>query len=233
MGLLVSGCSVYRPQSVDIPLISHRGDLRVDGAVALSWWALPDVASLNATASYGLTDWLAGQVHFNTTAGNGFYAQAAPGYYASLGRIVVAEAYAGLGYGGGSRDNIDNGNSEYAKQNYSFSGHYFLPFVQGNLGVHTPGLFQVDVAVALKAGLFVPDFEYFYVDNEEHEIAGTRAAYNTNNFLLEPQLMVRFGPKFLKFNVRLGYAWLSDLNKAETAFIYDRLTVSGGVTLSL
>lgn len=228
-GLMVSGCSVYHPQSVDIPLINHQGDLRVDASLGMSWWLLPDAFTINGTASYGFTDHIAGQAHINWS-GDSWYGQIAPGYYLPFADVFVFEGYAGLGYGRGTRDNIDKDNSDNAKNNYSFSGNYYLPFVQGNLGVTAWALMHLDVAVALKAGLYLPNFDYFDVDGDNNTIPGTLENYGTTNFLLEPQLLIRFGGKFIRTNLKVGLCWMSDLSYSDTKFIYDYMTVSLGVT---
>lgn len=230
IGLMVSGCSVYHPQSVDIPLIDHQGDLRADVSAGMSWWLIPDAFTLNGTFSMGVTDKVAGQLHLNWS-GDGYYAQAAPGYYIPFADVFVFESYAGLGYGSGSRSNISKNTSDNAVRDYAFDGHYFLPFAQANLGVKAWALFHLDLAVALKAGLFIPDYQCFDVDGDEKEIPGTRYTYDKTNFLLEPQVMVRFGGSLLRANLKVGYCWMSDLAGGSERFIYDYVTISGGLTI--
>ena len=75
--LTLTGCSIYHPQAVDIPLINHEGDTRVDASVALSYWIIPSTFTMNTTVSHGFNGWLAGQVHANF-GGNNYYLQAAP-----------------------------------------------------------------------------------------------------------------------------------------------------------
>lgn len=229
MVLSLASCSVYHPQAVDIPLINHSGDARVDVSAAMSTWIVPDVMTLNLTASYGFNDWLTGQIHANF-GGDNYYGQAAPGFYIPLGANSVVEAYVGVGYGGGWRDNVDHENSENASRNYSFSGHYLLPFVQGNFGWHDLTSLHIDIGFGIKAGGFKPDFNTFDVNDNGDEIAGTRNDYTTGNFLLEPQFMLRLGGKNMKLTFRMGYAWLSDLYSNPNKFIYDPLTGSVGLT---
>jgi hypothetical protein len=97
--MMVTGCSIYHPQSVDIPMINHAGDTRVDANVALSTWVLPDVLTAGATVSYGFNDWLAGQAHLNF-GGDNVYGQVAPGAYLPLGEHGLLEGYVGMGMGG-------------------------------------------------------------------------------------------------------------------------------------
>ena len=100
MAVLAASCSVYHPQSVDIPLVDHRGELRADVAVSASTVIiLPDAVNLNTTFTYAATDWLAGQLHANY-GGDNYYVQAAPGVYKPIGKRFVLEGYFGAGYGG-------------------------------------------------------------------------------------------------------------------------------------
>lgn len=227
--LILTGCSVYHPQAVDIPLINHSGDTRLDASVSLSYWIVPDVSDANVTLSHGFNDWLAAQLHANF-GGDNYYIQAAPGFYYPLGEKSVFETYFGIGYGGAWRDNVDKSNSENAINNYSFSGHFLLPFVQGNIGWHDLTKLHIDLGVGLKIGGFKPDYEVYDVNSDGDEIAGTRVSYEKNNLLLEPQAMLRLGGDHMKLNFRVGYAWLSDLGGNKSSFIYDYFTASAGLT---
>lgn len=227
--LMLAGCSVYHPQAVDIPLINHAGDGRIDASVGMSTFILPDAVTINATVSYGLNSWLAGQVHFNH-GGDNYYGQIAPGFYHPLGAKSVVECYAGFGYGGASRENIDPDNSSNASNKYSFEGHYRLPFVQGNIGWHDLTGARFDLAFGLKVGGFLPDYNYHEFDNNGDEIPAERLDYTTTNLLVEPQVVLRVGSPKLKFNVKAGYAWLSDMKDSPYKFIYDNLTISTGLT---
>lgn len=229
LALTLVGCSVYHPQAVDIPLINHAGDARVDASFALSTFIVPDVFTTNVTASYGFNNWFAGQLHFNF-GGDNYYAQLAPGYYYPLGEKSVVECYAGCGYGGAARDNVDPDNSDNATNKYNFNGHFWLPFVQGNIGWHDLTKANIDLAFGLKVGGFLSDYNYRELDGNGNEIPTKTFDYNKSNLLLEPQVMLRMGTNRLKFNVRGGFAWLSDLYQSSYNFVYDYLTVSAGVT---
>lgn len=232
---VLTSCSVYHPQAVDIPLINHPGDTRIDASVSMSYWLVPDVMDANVTLSHGFNDWLTGQIHANF-GGDNYYGQVAPGFYLPLGAKSVFETYVGFGYGGGWRDNIDKSNTENASDNYSFSGHYMLPFVQGNIGWHDLTRLHIDLAFGLKLGSFKPDFETFKVDSNGDEIAGSRYTYDKGNLLLEPQFMLRIGGEKMKLSFRAGYSWLSDLSGNSGSsynFIYDYFTGSVGLTFFL
>ena len=233
LSLTVTSCTVYHPQSVDIPLINHAGDVRIDASLGTSVFVIPDAININATGSFGINDWLAAQLHLNY-GGDNYYGQIAPGVYFPLGQNSVFEVYAGMGYGGAERDDVS---AEYSERtttgnNYSFSGHYMLPFAQGNIGWHDLTGAHFDIALGMKVGAFMPDFHYYEVNNGGNEIANTAQDYTTTNLLLEPQVMLRLGSQPLKFNVKFGVAWMNDLSESSNKFIYDIVTASAGLTFS-
>ncbi|MBP5677558.1 MAG: hypothetical protein J6W88_03570 [Bacteroidales bacterium] len=225
--LLATSCSIYHPQAVDMPLINHQGDLRVDASASTSLFIfLPDAININATASYGINDWLSGQVHANY-GGDNWYMQAAPGGYLSLGGKAVAEAYLGIGYGGSNHDDhIKDSVSSY----YSYKGQYLLPFAQVNIGWRNLGPF--DIVFGLKSGLFAPDFKYYHYDDNSTGEPDKYIRYSTPNFLLEPQLQFGIGADKFKVTFRLGYTFMNDLNASSTNLYHDLFTLSAGFTLS-
>ena len=237
--MAVSSCSIYHPQAVDIPLINHADDVRVDASLGLSTWVIPDVFTLNATASYGFNDWLAGQAHFNY-GGDNLYAQLAPGAYFPLSENAVVETYVGLGLGGAWRDNISsshaNENDTTTFHQYGYSGNFFLPFAQANIGWHDLTAAHIDLAFGLKLGAYLPDFDYKKYDDNGNLIVGSDQTYNTANFLVEPQFLFRIGGQRMKFNVKVGFNWLSDIFGSDSysgPFTADLFTVSTGFTFSL
>ncbi|MBR4506346.1 MAG: hypothetical protein IKP21_06195 [Bacteroidales bacterium] len=224
--LMATSCSIYHPQAVDIPLINHKGDLRIDANASASvWLILPDAVNLNATASYGINDWLSGQLHLNY-GGENWYLQAAPGVYFPLGGKAVFETYVGAGYGGAS---YTNNSSDTVASSYSYNGKYLLPFVQFNIGWRNLG--PVDLAFGLKTGTFMPDFEYHKYKSDGTENTDEFVHYNTPNFLLEPQLQFGVGVDKVKFTMRVGYTFMDDLNDASNKMYHDFITVGAGVTL--
>jgi hypothetical protein len=231
MAATLTGCSVYHPQSVDIPLISHQGEVKVDGSLGMSASiAFVDAVNMNLTASAGLNDWLAAQVHANY-GGDNYYMQVAPGYYHQLGEKSVMECYAGVGFGGSGRDKVSaNESSSSLIQDYNFDGHYVLPFMQGNIGWHDLTAAHIDLGFGMKVGAFMPDYRYQPLDKNGVEIASETTNYTTTNLLLEPQVIVRFGLERVRFNVKMGFAWLNDVTVTLDHFNYDWFTLSGGLT---
>lgn len=234
--VMAASCSIYHPQAVDMPLINHKGDLRIDANASASvWLILPDAVNINATASYGFNDWLSGQVHANY-GGENWYLQAAPGAYLSLGGKAVAEAYLGVGYGGSdyegtssSGEGSSSSSSSSSSTSHAYKGHYLLPFGQFNIGWRNLG--AVDIVFGLKTGAFMPDFEYHTFRADGTENPDNYVHYTTHNFLLEPQLQFGVGVDKVKFTMRLGYTFMSDLNDASEKMYHDFFTLGAGVTL--
>ena len=236
LSLTMASCTVYHPQAVDIPLINHAGDTRIDASVSMSMWVIPDAFNVNATVSHGFNDWFTGQAHINY-GGDNYYAQVAPGYYLPLGTNSVLEVYAGYGFGGVDRtddDDAKNYDDGTSRKSSDFSGRYHLPFVQANIGWHDLLSSRFDIGFGLKAGAFMPDYEYHAYDANGDEILSRREVYNTANFLVEPQMMLRFGGEKMRVSVKLGMAVLSDwMNDDASGMIYDFLTGSVGLTFTL
>ena len=236
LALLVSGCSIYHPQAVDIPLVNHRGDLQVDLSAGLSAWVLPDVLTLNTTASYGLNDWLATQAHLNYGFEN-VYGQLALGAYATFGSHGVVEGYLGTGLGGAWRgrtsydaDDDDDDDKSSGSRSYEYDGHFLLPFVQGNFGWRGLAGGHIDLAFGLKVGAYQPDFTYKSYNDDDEIFPSRTSRYTTPNLLLEPQFQFRVGGEHVKWNLRLGFAWMNDVYGADVNLTYDWLTLSTGLT---
>ena len=236
LSLMVTSCTVYHPQAVDIPLINHAGDTRVDASLSMSMWVIPDAFNINTTVSHGFNDWMTGQVHVNY-GGDNFYGQVAPGFYLPLGANSVLEVYAGYGYGGVDRDDDDDtktyNDGSPNRKSSDFFGHYHMPFIQANLGWHDLISSHFDIGFGLKAGAFLPDYEYHAYDENGDEIMSKQEFYNTNNLLIEPQVMLRVGGKDVRFNLKVGVAFMSDwMNDEANGMIYDFVTGSCGLTFT-
>lgn len=232
--LAVTGCSIYHPQAVDIPLINHAGDGRVDAAAGVSMFVLPDVVTFGGTVSYGFNDWFAGQAHLNY-GGDNIYAQLAPGAYLPLGSKSVLEGYAGLGAGSAWRAptqaSAESDTVTPLLNHYGYTGYFLLPFVQANIGWHDLTWAHIDLALGLKAGAYCPDFRYQEFDENGSHLAGNDVFYRTANLLFEPQLQFRIGGERVKYCLRVSIAMLSDMNNGGGGrFTTDYLTISNGLT---
>ncbi len=234
--LLTSGCSIYHPQAVDIPLINHDGDTRVDVSMAASAWILPDVMTVNATVSHGFNDWLAGQVHVNY-GGENFYTQLAPGAYLPLGEHGLLEGYVGTGFGGAWRKPTSHASDTSGQRTYDYKGRFSVPFGQVNIGWHDLTGAHIDLALGFKAGAYLPDFTYREYDSEGNLLLDECYNYRTPSVLLEPQLVFRIGGERVKFCLRGSFAWLSDIEGNTSSgnshqFTTDLFTLSAGVNFS-
>lgn len=231
--LVATGCSIYHPQSVDIPLINHEGDSRLDVSASLSATVFPDVLTVGATYSYGINDWLAAQAHINF-GGSNAYGQLAPGAYLPLGEHGLLEGYAGVGFGGMwmSEPAKEFSFDTASQDQYLLRGTFVVPFVQANIGVHDVGKVHFDAALGLKAGAYLPAIDYLRYSDGVH-VEGQDYRYSTANLLFEPQLMLRLGGERTRWNLRVSYAWLSDMMQGGgNHFIYDLFTVSTGLTFA-
>ena len=158
--------------------------------------------------------------------------------YLNLGENSVLEGYAGFGYGGVWR-NADGTSSRKdgessSSSSYAYSGRYMLPFVQANIGWHDVGAAHFGFAFGLKAGAYMPDFEYNEFNANGEAIAHRYEHYTRGNLLLEPQVQLSLGGEHVRWVSRLGFAWLSDVSAGEgsTTFMNDWFTVGTGIQLS-
>jgi len=125
------GCAVYHPQAPDIPLIDHKGEVRID----LGGTFIP---SFHTTFSYGLTNKIALQTYGSVGLENRRYFQFAPGLYKSLKDKKVIEIYSGIGFGhANSRKDPLANLPETIEQ--SLHGNYQIYFVKNLFGnpIHT------------------------------------------------------------------------------------------------
>ena len=146
-----TGCALYYPQTPDIPLISHKNDIRIDAWVS-------SMISANLTASYGLTNHLAIQAYGDIK--DKFFYHGALGYYTHFGNNNILELYDGAGNGYGEAFN----DARPGK----LLGRYQLYFTQFNIGkIEYLGGHQ-DLGFGLKTGFMharLTDKNYFFVND--------------------------------------------------------------------
>lgn len=222
---LLASCSIYHPQSVDMPLIQQRGEVRADVAASASAWLIvPDVVTVGATGTYGVTDWMAAQLHANYGFDN-WYVHAAPGLYKPIGEKFVMESYVGFGYGGVNHTDKSSTDQSTIR---SYNGSFALPFVQVDAGWRRL-LNHVDIAFGIKTGVFMPNFEYIHYKQDEAHTIDHQETYTNTNMLLEPQIQLRIGGERVSFTMRYGYTWLSHMSSNSGRMNYDRFTISAGL----
>lgn len=222
LAFTVSSCVVYHPHNVDISLLHQRGQLQLDGSLSLSapLFAAPAV---NATASYAPLNHMGVQAAASLTSPHYYYFQGAAGTWFTSGNFV-AEGYLGYGYG---RSLIDSASTSLT-HNYQVDGNYDLYFGQINLGLADLANGHIDMGLGLKGGYLTPNFKQteFLADGLTQEAS----TYADPSFLIQPQLMFRFGFSKLKFSFNLGYTYLTQWAFDNNYFNYDRLSLSAGVS---
>ena len=133
--LLMQGCVVYRTQTADIPLISSKNEIKIDGGVSLA-------PSANMTVSYGLTNKIAVQAFGSHTSSTDNYYQGAAGIYKNLNKNNVLELYAGVGSGHASAYKDATGGH--------LRGNYQTYFTQFNFGKIKNKTSHVEYGFAIK-----------------------------------------------------------------------------------
>ena len=211
---MMSGCWLYKPQLADVPLIEHKGDVRVAGSVYLF-----PATGATATISAGLTNRMALQLHTDYESRDVHYSHASLGLYRSLGKRV-REGYLGIGYG--------NGDVYIDASPASAHGPYFCGFGQFNYGWHLSE--HSDIGFSMKVGRM---FSYFRGSYKEYnDLYGDDPFGPRWSTLLEPQVFFRVGGECVKFQTQLGYTHMFLWPKANV-MRYIPLSFSVGVNISL
>ena len=233
--IMLSGCVSYYPQTVDIPLIKEKGDIRVDAGM----FFIPDThpkenhvttnagddattisikrtlanAGAHATFSAGLTDVMAVQAYVSMDGQFRSHLQGALGLFKSFGNNMVTELYGGYGYGtSGFESNFR------LDENNTLFGNYHLAFAQLNLGKTDWGSKHIDYGLGVKGGHFFCNQEQF---SEDPPI------YQKNGWMVEPSVFFRFGNKKMKICTKINYLWTNSVAKE----VYYPLSLSFGVNM--
>ncbi|MDR2148192.1 MAG: hypothetical protein LBE91_17235 [Tannerella sp.] len=210
--ILLTGCAAYYPQTVDVPLIQGKGDMRIDAGIFL----LPKIdntededdesglvmlSGVHGTFTAGLTDHFAVQTYLSTDMFR-VYIQGALGLYNRFENNAVIEMYSGFGYGSGAWVSEDSGDTT--------PNHYSLVFTQLNWGRSNLGKRHIDYGLGLKGG-------YIFANSSA----------STDGWLVEPTVFFRFGSNKVKFNTKINYMWTNTL--VENKNLYFPVSVSFGV----
>lgn len=199
----LASCAVYHPQATDIPLIDHKGELKIDAGVSL-------IPSAHSTFSYGLTKKIALQAFGSVGIEKRAYVQFAPGFYKSLNNNKVIELYSGFGMG--KANTVKNPLSnmpEAIKQ--SLYGNYQLYFIQLNWGKNATKSRELGWGLGLKTGIFhssLTDMNYYIIRSENEPFP----VYNDNSILLEPVLAFNIGREKAKFTYKFAFTKLFKLS---------------------
>ncbi len=204
--LVFSGCATYQSQCVDIPLIEHKGEVKLDGGVGY----LDKSLFGHLTAAAGLTDHIAVQGHIRGLSdrkGAGTeYVQIATGYYNKFNRLNT-ELYLGYGFRPFAyKLSTDAYLEPYGRED----GSLHIAFTQFNVGWNGLANSHIDIAFGLKVGYMHDSrirtnyyYDYYYGNNRgrwstEQSIVG-------NRLLLEPTAEIRAGWTHFKPSLIVGY----------------------------
>jgi hypothetical protein len=213
----MTSCIVYHPQTIDIPLIDKKGDLRIDAGISL-------IPSAHATVSYGLTDKIAVQTFGSIGSDERYYFQEAVGYFKDLGNNKVMELYGGFGSGYGSAYKDSNPGH--------LRGDYQLYFTQFNFGKIDCNFANMDYGIGIKTGYLhsnLTDRNYYKFYSEY----GPFATFKDNSFLIEPNVFVRLGGKKLKFDLKIGSCWIHKFTNMDKYLPYSFINLGLGLNYRL
>lgn len=224
--LLLSGCSVYNPRVVHIPLLSQRGEVQLEGAAlpATSNQKVP--VDLRASLAWAVSNHLAVAASLDPFRN---YTQGMAGFYFPQANNFVWELYAGAGWGWGRQSYLFGGDEyPWTKPEGSYRS-VFLQADAGWLNLTRKG--HLDLGFSLKAG---PLEAWVRHGKDSIDADGSYAVkyttVNSTSILLEPTAELRFGWERLKFNVKAGYCYLVPLRPAGYRLNYTRLSFGAGLS---
>lgn len=216
-----SSCVVYHPHNVNVPLLRERGEMQLEANVSTT---IPFLLSpsLNASYAYAPINMLGLQASGSFTDGQNMFGQVAAGTFHTFGSSVL-ECYVGYGRGvsSGGKNNDLNQNS------YSVDGSYGLVFGQVDFGWRQLADNSIDVGMAMKAGVLNPSWEKRQIADDGTETVVDEL--KDPHFLLEPQLVFRFGIEKVKFYVNMAYSFIDGWPTDNSYFNYERFSVGIGV----
>ena len=208
--IFVSGCAVYYPQPVDIPLIKEKGDIRVDAGFFIAPGSKEDKESGTAggygTFSMGVTNFIAAQAYINIDVLGRSFIHGALGLFKGFENNTVIELYGG--YGGGTGFSFGDENDGYN-----------LAFSQFNIGKTGIGKAHIDYGLGLKAG---------YIRSYYGKDTPLDYRYQNNGWIVEPSIFFRIGGKRVKFCTKVNYLWTETISSN----YYFPVIVSGGINLN-
>jgi len=211
--LFITGCSLYNPQTVDIPLINKRNDLRIDAGIS-------SMISAHTTISYGLTKKIAVQTFGSIGSDHTYYFQGAVGYFKTFGNNKVMEIYTGMGHGYSYCYNDANPGSLY--------GNYNLYFTQVNYGKIDGHFAHMDYGLSLKVGYMhssLTDQNYY----GNYSDSGPFITYNDENLAMEPSAFLRLGGERLKFSLQLGSCGIYKFTNKDNHLPYSYINLGLGL----
>jgi hypothetical protein len=224
VSIFLISCAVYHPQTTDIPLIDHKGDLRIDAGASL-------IPSVHSTFSYGLTKRIALQAFGSIGIEHRHYLQVSPGFYKCLDNNKVIELYSGFGWGYANTNKNPLANlPEAIKQ--SLYGKYQVYFVQFNWGKKGNQSGDMDWGFGIKTGLFhsnLTDENYYEINSETRPYPFLKE----NSILLEPIMFFRTGRKDVKFSYKFGLTRVFKLSNHKNFIPAPFINIGFGLNFTL
>jgi len=215
--LILSSCIVYHPQTLDIPLITEKNDLRMDAGISI-------VPSAHVTISYGLTNKIAIQGFGSIGADDRYYVQAATGLFKNKENNKVIELYGGFGYGYGDAYKDANPGNLF--------GDYQLYFAQVNYGKIACETSNFEIGFGIKTGYLhsnLTDENYYAWISE----TGPFEKYHDESILFEPIGFIRLGGDKLKFSIKLGGTFIYKFTNTDKSIPYSYINLGLGLNYRL
>lgn len=215
------GTVIYMAPMPDAPLLEEKGDVRVSVEAQMPACLLP--LTLNADATYALTD------HIGITAGGNYmqpeyyYMQAGGGYYTHLAGHQVVEAYLTAGKGlqinrptdvtGQSIDDI------YTRLDYQ---QYCI---QADYGLSNLTKAHIDLGVALRGGLMA----YHLYSTKSGALQIDKDGFSP---IVEPMLFFRIGAKPVRLQLEVGYTSFQPASAFTSYFVLPKLNATLGLSFN-
>lgn len=219
-----SSCIVYHPHNAELPLLHKQGQMQVEGSLSMTAPLLLSPA-INASFAYAPLNMLGVQAAASLTDFKNLYVQGAAGTFFPFG-LSVLECYVGYGYGTSYFDH----QSESQTNKYFIDGNYNLVYSQINFGWAELAEGDFDIGIGLKGGIMTPHWDKINIGDD-----GTRTideSHTDAHFLMEPQLMLRFGWEQFKFSINASYAFIDGWPTENNYFNYERFSVGLGVHIN-
>ena len=213
--VLVTSC-IYQPYLADVPLISEKKDLRIDGGISM--------ITASATVSYGLTKEISLQTFGSLGSDDKYYVQGAAGYFKNFGDYKIMEIYGGFGYGYGDAFRSSMPGDLY--------GDYQLYFTQFNFGKIKMESSKIEIGFGIKSGYFhssLIDRNYYSWTGEN----GPYIQYHDDSFLIEPTVFLRLGGEHLKLSIKFGGCWIHKFTNIDKYLPYSKFNVGLGLNYRL
>ena len=246
VAILLASCAhvYYAPNTANAPLLSEKGETRINGLVAegaTSEFSGGELQLARAiTNSFGVmvngmtasrtdevTDWsLWYPTGSHTEKGTGSYLEFGGGYFKTLDerKRLLFETYGGIGFGS---VNNDYGYSDHSKVNVT------KLFVQPSFG-YKSNYFEV---------AFVPKFSFVDWTVKESQISGTGNKYvnddlnvvkqNPHFLTFEPALLLRAGGRNVKFQTSLSISSIRSNQAYQMTNLVEDANLSFGISVNI